>query len=263
MADQHTLSDLWLRQYHPAPDAGLTLVAFPHAGGAASYFQPLSTALSPGVDVLSLQYPGRHDRRSEPCLDSVDRLVEGIFQVLSTRTARPLVFFGHSMGATLAFETARRMERESEARLLGLIVSGRRGPRTIREETVHLRDDAGLIAEIRKLNGTVSALLEDEEILRMILPSLRADYTAVETYVYRDGPPLRCPISVLTGDSDPQVTRAEAERWAEHTTADFRLRVFPGGHFYLNSRPAEVIKALTEDLDAYRGAPKMSERTDF
>ncbi|MED7953059.1 thioesterase II family protein [Streptomyces sp. BE303] len=252
MPDLLELSRLWLRQYHPAPGAGLTLVAFPHAGGSASYFQPLSAALSPDVEVLSLQYPGRQDRRSEPCLDSIGGLVEGICEVLSPRTERPVVFFGHSMGAVLAYETARRLEKESSVRLLGLVASGRRSPTTAREETVHLRDDAGILAEIQRLNGTDSALLQDEDIQRMILPSLRADYTAVETYAHQAGPALRCPVTVFTGDADPQVTRAEAERWSELTDGGFRLRSFPGGHFYLATRPGAVTGALTEEIAAFR-----------
>ncbi|WP_327674467.1 thioesterase II family protein [Kitasatospora sp. NBC_00458] len=254
MSDLQELSRLWLRQYHPAPDAGLTLVAFPHAGGSASYFQPLSAALAPGVEVLSLQYPGRQDRRSEPCLDSVDRLVEALSEVLGALTERPVVFFGHSMGAVLAYETARRLEKESAVRLLGLIASGRRSPTTVRHETVHLRDDAGVLAEIQRLNGTDSALLQDEDIQQMILPSLRADYTAVETYVHRAGAALRAPVTVFTGDADPQVTRAEAERWSELTDGGFRLRSFPGGHFYLASEAGAVTRALSEELAAFRAA---------
>ncbi|MFF2354189.1 thioesterase II family protein [Kitasatospora sp. NPDC058115] len=248
------LSGRWLRQYRPAPDAAVTLVAFPHAGGSASYFQPLSAALGPQTEVLCLQYPGRQDRRHEPCLDTVEAFVDAICTVLGPRTGRPLVFFGHSMGAVLGYETARRLEAERAVDLLGLIVSGRRSPTTTRHETVHLRDDAGVIAEVQRLNGTDSALLEDEDIRRMILPCLRADYTAVETYAHRAGPPLRSPITVLTGDADPQVTRQEAERWSEVTSGGFRLHSFPGGHFYLNSQQGPVTRALTDSLTAFRTA---------
>ncbi|MFE7191540.1 thioesterase II family protein [Kitasatospora sp. NPDC057541] len=258
--DLAELSGRWLRQYRPAPEAAVTLVAFPHAGGSASYFQPLSGALGPRTQVLCLQYPGRQDRRHEPCLDTVDAFVDAICAVLRPRTERPLVFFGHSMGAVLAYETARRLEAERAVDLLGLIVSGRRSPTTTRHETVHLRDDAGILAEIQQLNGTDSTLLDDEDIRRMILPCLRADYTAVETHVHRDGPPLRCPVTVLTGDADPQVTRQEAERWTEVTAGGFRLRTFPGGHFFLSSQQGPVTRALTDSLTAFRTGTAESAR---
>ncbi|WP_369393840.1 thioesterase II family protein [Streptomyces sp. CG1] len=252
MADLHELRRRWVRRFHSAPDSDVTVVCFPHAGGSASYFQPLSARLTPRAEVLALQYPGRQDRRSEPALTSVDALVDEITEALRGHTDRPLVLFGHSMGGTLAFETARRMEAELGERLLGLIVSGRRSPSSVRRDTVHLRDDAGLIAEIRKLQGTASALLDDEDVVRMIMPALRADYTAVERYAYRPGPALNCPLHVYTGDADPQVRGDEARGWAEHTRADFRIRTFGGGHFYLADRSEQVIAALREDLTGFQ-----------
>ncbi|TVL91236.1 thioesterase II family protein [Streptomyces sp. SAJ15] len=253
MADSQELGRRWIRRFHPAADSDVTVVCFPHAGGSASYFQPLSARLTPRAEVLALQYPGRQDRRSEPPLTSVDALVDGIVEVLRGQTDRPMVFFGHSMGGTLAFETARRMEGELGGRLLGLVVSGRRSPGSPRREaTVHLRDDAGIIAETRKLQGTASTLLDDEDVVRMIVPVLRADYTAVERYAYRPGPALSCPLHVYTGDADPQVRGDEARGWAEHTRADFRIRTFSGGHFYLAERGEEVIAALREDLAGFQ-----------
>jgi surfactin synthase thioesterase subunit len=251
MADLREQRQRWIRRFHPAPDSDVTVVCFPHAGGSASYFQPLSARLTPRAEVLALQYPGRQDRRAEPALTSVDALVDGIVDALRD-TGGPLVFFGHSMGGTLAFETARRLEAEADGRLLGLVVSGRRSPGSARRDTVHLRDDAGLIAEIRTLQGTASTLLDDEDVVRMILPALRADYTAVERYAYRPGPALSRPLHVYTGDTDPQVGEEEARAWAEHTRAGFRVRTFSGGHFYLAERSEQVIAALREDLTAFQ-----------
>ncbi|WP_162467344.1 thioesterase II family protein [Streptomyces cavernae] len=242
----------WIRRLHPGQDSDVTVVCFPHAGGAASYFQPLSTRLTPRAEVLALQYPGRQDRRSESALTTIDALVDGITAALRDHLGKPLVFFGHSMGGTLAFETARRLEPELDGRLLGLVVSGRRSPGSIRRETVHLRDDAGLIAEVRKLQGTASALLDDEDVVQMILPALRADYTAVERYVYQPGPALNCPLFVYTGDSDPHVRQDEAEDWAGHTAAEFCIRTFSGSHFYLAERSEQVIAALREDLTTFQ-----------
>lgn len=252
MADPQALRDLWLRQYHPAPEGGTTLVCFPYAGGAASYYHPFSEALSPGVRVLSVQYPGRQDRRAEPVRTDLHALADEIAEVLSACEEGPLVFFGHSMGSTLAYETARRLrEGPSPEQLLGLVVSGRRGPDTVRRETVHLRDDAGIIEEVVRLDRGSAALLADPDIAGMVLPALRGDYTAVETYAPRPGARLACPVSVLTGDADPQVTAEEAAAWAGATDGAFRLRTFPGGHFYLNAQRDAVTAALAEDLAAF------------
>jgi pyochelin biosynthesis protein PchC len=98
-------ADLWLRCYRPVDDPAIRLVCFPHAGGAASAFLPFTRRLDADVEVLAVQYPGRQDRRGEPFVDSVNGLVDGLLPALLTRADRPLAFFGHSMGATVAFET--------------------------------------------------------------------------------------------------------------------------------------------------------------
>lgn len=234
---------LWLRRFHPADDAASLVVCFPHAGGSASYFFPMARALSPAADVLAVQYPGRQDRRHEPGVDNIDELADAVRAELGPWLDRPLVLFGHSMGATLAFEVARRLEREGTVPA-ALVVSGRRAPSRHRKETVHLRDDDGLVSELKKLNGTESALFGDEELLRMVLPAIRVDYKAAETYEFRGGPALRAPIHALVGEDDPEAPVDDARAWQEHTTGAFALRTFPGGHFYLDTHAPAVIDLL-------------------
>ncbi|MEU9205634.1 alpha/beta fold hydrolase [Streptomyces sp. NPDC048332] len=237
----------WTRRFHPAPDAERRLVCFPHAGGSASYFFPVSRAIAPYADVLAIQYPGRQDRRHEACAESIDALADALTAELLPWFDRPVTFFGHSMGAMLAFEVARRLERRGVA-LNGLCVSGRRAPSRSREERVHLGGDEALLAHIVRLSGTDSRVLGDPDLLHLVMPAIRADYKAVETYTYTDGPPLSCPVLVLTGDDDPQVTLDEARAWAEHTDGGYELKVFPGGHFYLNSLAADVTAAVRAHL---------------
>ncbi len=233
----------WVRRFHPAPDAPHRLVCFPHAGGSAPFFFPVSRALSPWADVLAIQYPGRQDRRQEACAASVDELADALTGELLPWFDRPVTFFGHSMGALLAFEVARRLERRGTT-LRGLCVSGRRAPSRSREERVHLGGDEALLAHLVRLSGTDTRILGDPDLLHLVMPAIRADYKAVETYAYIPGPPLGCPVSVLTGDDDPQVTLDEARAWAEHTRGTFELQVFAGGHFYLNSCADEVTAAV-------------------
>ncbi|MBW5482686.1 thioesterase II family protein [Streptomyces bambusae] len=253
--DEH--SDLWIRRYHPAPEQPYRLVVLPHAGGSASFFFPFSRDLAGQAEVLAVQYPGRQDRRGEPALDNVPELVDAIHRALEPWSDKPFALFGHSMGAVLSFELAQRFEAEG-APLTGLIASGRRSPAIHREESVHTRGDDALIAEIRALSGTDAGLLADEELLRMVLPAIRSDYKAIETYRFRptgSGPALRCPVSVLTGESDPRVGLDEARRWEELTSGEFTFRSFPGGHFYLTPQAAGVTRAVAEDLAAFAAVP--------
>lgn len=243
-------ASLWLRRFHPAADSPVRLVCFPHAGGSASFHHPVSARFSPGVDVIALQYPGRQDRRFEACIEDIGTLADRITDELLTLDERPTVHFGHSMGAVLAFETAWRLEQKGTHAPRSIVASGRRAPSTSRGESVHSRDDDGIIAELKLLNGTSPQLLGDEEILRMAMPAIRGDYRAIERYSCEPDRVVRCPITVLTGDADPRTSLAEAEAWQAHTSGASRLRVFPGGHFFLVGNQAAVNRELATELRA-------------
>jgi surfactin synthase thioesterase subunit len=246
VADSTT--SLWTRRYHPAPAATARLICFPHAGGSASYFHPLSARFAPEVDVVALQYPGRQDRRTEPCLTDIGELADLVTAEVSALGGGPTVFFGHSMGAVLAFETIRRLEQRDGPGPYALVASGRRGPSTHRQETVAEESDDALIREIKKLNGTSTTLLGDDDVLRMALPSLRGDYQAIEAYRCPADRSIHAPVTVLTGDADPKTTVPEASAWVGHTRGDFRLKVFPGGHFFLQDHQSAVSAEIDRDL---------------
>jgi surfactin synthase thioesterase subunit len=224
-------------------------MCLPHAGGSGPFFLPMSVAFSPRVDVVAIQYPGRHDRRSERPIDDIAVFADRIHDILWRQPELPLTFFGHSMGAVVAFEVARRLEADGHG-AVRLFASGRRAPSTFRNETVHLRDDAGILAEVRSLNGTASSVLGNDEMMRAALPALRADYRAVETYVCGPEITVNCPISVLVGDNDPKTTLDEANAWAKHTSGSFDIHVFTGGHFFLSEHGDEVIKILDQHFQA-------------
>jgi surfactin synthase thioesterase subunit len=223
-------------------------VCFPHAGGSASYFYPVAEALAPDIDVVAVQYPGRQNRRHEPCLEDISDLADHVNRELRAEAA-PVAFFGHSMGAIVAFEVARRMERDTGAGPAILFASGRRGPSSYRAENVHQRDDAGLVAEIRALGGTGAALLLDSEVLRMILPAIRADYRAIERYTCPPGSVISTPVTVMTGTADPRTSLAEADAWRGHTTGRFTLLTYPGGHFFLQDHIPEILTTIVASLD--------------
>jgi pyochelin biosynthesis protein PchC len=241
-------SEAWINRFHPAPEGTPRLVCFPHAGGSSSFYHPVSQALHPDVDVLALQYPGRQDRRLEEPVRDIHALADLVTAALRPWSSGPLAFFGHSMGAILAYEVALRLQQENGTGPDVLFASGRRAPSTTRVEGVHKRDDDGVVRELKKLAGTEAALLADEELMRMILPAIRADYEAIETYAPRPGPRLTCPVTVLVGDNDPQVTLAEAQTWQDHTTGPFDMKTFTGGHFYLTAHQREVIALIRDRL---------------
>jgi len=238
----------WLRRYHRSDAAVRRLVCFPHAGGAASFFLPVAARFSPAVDVIAIQYPGRQDRRHEQCVGDIATLADLIADQLRKLEVKPTVFFGHSMGSAVAFETAWRLERDNLGPRV-LVASGYRAPSIRFDHGVHCRDDDGVVAEIRRLDGTDAGLLADEDVLRMALPAIRGDYRAIENYVAAPDRVLACPITTLIGDADPEVDLEQARSWASHSAGTFRLKVFPGGHFYLVAQQAGVGEEIAYELD--------------
>lgn len=248
--------DQWLRQLHgdAARPAPVALVCFPHAGGAASYFFRFGRSAPAWLDVWAVQYPGRQDRRTEPMIDDEPELTEHIFRALTPWRGGALTFFGHSMGAVLAFETARRLGTATGTRVVRLFASGRRAPSRYRPGTVHLSGDQALLAELRSLGGTNAMVLEDPELRDMVLPAVRNDYRLIERY--RGSPAARvdCPITVLVGNDDPMTSIEEAEAWATHTTSTAETILFPGGHFYLENSSARLAKEVFSRLEPYAAA---------
>lgn len=250
MATAASDDGIWTRRFHQSASSGPRLVLFPHAGGSASYFFPFSRGFSPDIETLAVQYPGRQDRRAEACLEDIGQLADEIANrlVRYTGSGRPLALFGHSMGAFVAFEVARRLEDGAAAPVARLFASGARAPSVDHDDGVRQRDDEGVLAELTRLNGTGTKFLRDPEIVQMLLPPLRADFTAIETYRVAPDEALRCPITIVVGDHDPRVTVAQARAWADHTSGGSDLRVFPGGHFYLDEHRDDVIRLVTSYL---------------
>lgn len=240
--------DAWLRRFHTGPAEAVRLVCFPHAGGSASFFHPLSARLSHAFEVWAVQYPGRQDRRTEPCPESITAYADAIVAATRSLTGRPLAFLGHSMGAIIAYEVALRQEAAGAPPLLRLFASGRRAPSRRRSEHVHRYDDDRLVEELSLLNGAMAEMLRSREIRDMVLPAVRSDYRAIETYEDVPGRSVAAPITVLLGDSDPRVTAEDGAAWAGHTSGAVDVRVLPGGHFFISDRTQDVVDIVTDRL---------------
>lgn len=243
-----TVTDKWIRTLRRHEVPRVRVICFAHAGGSAGSFTPLARKIDGPIEVLAVQPPGRQERRREPCLESVAELVAGVLPAVRARADLPIALFGHSLGGAVAFELTRLLEAEGIPPRM-LFISGRRAPEaTLRAKAVHQRSDAGLMTELRLLGGPGVHLLEEPEIARAFLPAIRSDYRAIETYTCPPDARVQVPLSVLTGDRDPEVTHAEAQGWRERTTGPFELQVFDGGHFYLWEQLDAVAETVSRQL---------------
>jgi len=250
-------ADLWLGRQRRTQAPRLRLFCFPYAGGNSQIFRTYPPSLPGDVEVCAVKLPGREKRFGEPPLESVEAIVDGLASVLGGELDLPFAIFGHSLGALAGFELARRLAATSGRSPEHLWVSGHRAPHLPDPNPlIHDCPDDEIVAELRRLNGTPQEVFDSPELLALLLPLLRADFTAAETYVYRQAAPLECPITALGGARDELVSPEELEPWREYSSAQFRLEMFPGDHFFIHQDHERVVGLLAVGLgDILKGLP--------
>lgn len=246
----------WLVPTRPNRSAALRLFCFAYAGGGASAYMPWAKVLPAEVEIVSVQLPGREGRFHETPLTDLSQVMDGIAHAVGSNLDKPYMLFGHSLGALIAFELARRFVAYGRPLPRGLVVSGKRAPQKPSRRRPFARlPDAEFIREIADYKGTPASILENRELMELVLPRLRADATLFDDYRYRSSGPLPCPIVAFGGTDDPHVNDEELHGWSELTDT-FSHRTFEGDHFFIHSQQDAVLAALTEAIESAIGAGK-------
>lgn len=240
----------WIRRFH-APDSpeSLPLLVFPHAGAGASAYREFSKLLSAKFNVIVFQYPGRQDRAAEASLVSLPEIAAGAFDEFSAsdhNRGLPIVAFGHSMGALVAFEFVRLAEATGiDVRQLN--VSAAVAPSNAAGKPPHPKDDEEILNHLAALEGTDTDVMANRALMRLALPVIKRDYEAFDAYCCAEDVKVAAPIHAMGGDQDPYITLGDLYGWGKHTAA-VKVTMFDGGHFYLKSHIDAVAELLASSV---------------
>ncbi|MGC9538544.1 thioesterase II family protein [Streptomyces sp. UG1] len=252
--------ELWIRRFPVAttPATPWTVLFFPHSGGSAGSYQHLAAQVAGMARTACVQYPGRAERGGEPLFTDVHVLADQVAEALpAARENAPVIFFGHSLGAAVAYEVVRRTP---DQRHIVLVASGHPAPSRLELSALDsVSDDSEdsdepLIELIKSLGGADADLLDHPVLRRMFLPVIRSDLMAHRRYRPEAGSAVNCPVIALMGATDPLTNAPDVQAWEQHTSSSLRVHVLPGGHFFTNQHIDEVVdilrRIMTTDRDA-------------
>lgn len=245
-------SSLWTPILRQHDNPAVRLLCFPYAGAGPVVFRPWVQALPAGAELRVAQLPGRSVRLREPHITQMRCLIDALEPVLAPLFDRPVVLFGHSLGSLVAFEVARRFQARGTPPA-HLFVAANVAPQfPDPNPRIHQLPPDQFLSELRALNGMPPAVLACAELLEIMLPVVRSDFTLLETYEYESGPPLSCPLTIFGGTADPRTNHAGLAAWREQTSAVFEQVTVPGDHFFLDSARSQVLEVICRALAARR-----------
>lgn len=242
--------DGWVVRYRPNEDARLRLFCFSYAGGGALIYRQWPDLLPQEVEVCAIQLPGREYRLAEPAYTSLTSLVETLAEALVPYLDRPFAFFGHSMGSLVCFELARQLRRTQNKCPLHLYIGAYRAPHLSNPNVKIYQLPLEVFKVILRADGIPERILQNEELMQAMLPTLRADFELCDTYVYKEEDPLACSFSVFGGQEDNRISPAELRAWHIHSSSLYSLTMFPGSHFFVHSAQDLLLDVLSQDLAA-------------
>jgi medium-chain acyl-[acyl-carrier-protein] hydrolase len=230
-------------------EASLSLFCLPYAGGSAQAYREWKRYFPSAIDLCLVHLPGRGKLLQEKPFTDMETLVQSLADRIEEEVRPLFAFYGHSMGALISFELARELFRRRRTLPKRLFLSGRRAPHlpSFRPTTFNLSHDE-FVEEIKRLNGTPKEVLNDAEMREFLLPIMRADFRIVDSYKYRPGTRLPCPISVYGGTQDEDVPLEDLHAWQEQTSDACTVTMLPGDHFFIQKPEWKFLSVLRANV---------------
>lgn len=254
--DTRSLVDEWIVRYRPNEQARLRLFCFPYAGGGASIFRPWVDILPPEVEVCSIQLPGREYRVGTPAYTRIAPLEEALAEAIVPYLDRPFAFFGHSMGALVSFELARLLHKKYQKYPEHLFLAAYRAPQLPNPNIKIYHLPSEVFKVVLRSEGIAEMVLQNEELMQAMLPTLRADFELCDTYEYTEEAPLACQFSLFGGLEDVRISQKDLELWPQHSSIGCSLTMLPGSHFFLHSAQDQLLAVLSRELHEVLNAPE-------
>lgn len=246
----HTMSAInsWFITPNLNNKAIVRLFCFHCAGGDASTFYPWAKKINSSIELISIQLPGHGMKFDEPKLRSMEAIIAYLNNAILPYFDRPYFFFGHSLGALVAFELTRSLQKNCKPLPECLFVAGKNPPHIRDQKFICHLSDQEIIEEIKKYNGIPAEILAETSLMNIFLPIFRADFEVLETYVYYKSLPLTCNLIALGGVEDPIVKAVNIEAWKIHTSGKFQSYLLTGDHFFIKSQQPEVLEIIYQTI---------------
>jgi len=246
-----SLSSPWFKSHGSTERGAVRLFCFHCAGGSAAAFRDWPRQLSRQIELVTVQLPGREWRFGETPFRRMEPLIGELAEQIAPRLGERYVFFGHSMGALISFELLREIQHRQLPPPVLYFPAGLRAPQIPDHDPPihHLPDHEFLSNLLEHHDDRLTVMTDNDGLRSILLPCMRADVELCETYRYKQGQPLSCPIFALGGMADPEVTEDDLRSWKEQTTATFRYFLYPGGHFFIDTAAARVLQLVSRTLE--------------
>jgi len=241
--------DQWIVRYHQNEQTRLRLFCFPYAGGGASIFRSWRDALPEEVEVCGIQLPGRENRLGEAAYTRMAPQLQALADAILPYLDKPFAFYGHSMGALVSFELARLLRRTYDKHPVRLYLAAYRAPHLPNPNIKIYHLPSEVFKVVLRADGIPEKILQNEELMQAMLPTLRADFELCDTYQHKEEAPLTCPFLIFGGLEDVRVRMADLEAWSIHSSATCSLAMLPGSHFFLHSAQDLLLAAIARDLE--------------